>query len=41
MPTSRKVLCAVYALIAVVALIATWTQTINYIHSPADFFVNF
>lgn len=42
MPTSRKVLCAVYALIAVAALIATWSQTVAYIHSgPADFFANF
>ena len=42
MPTSRKVLCAVYAVIAVAALIATWSQTVAYIHSsPADFFVNF
>jgi 4-amino-4-deoxy-L-arabinose transferase-like glycosyltransferase len=42
MPTSRKVLCAVYALIAVAALIATWSQTVAYLHSgPADFFVNF
>jgi hypothetical protein len=42
MATSRKVLCAVYALIAVAALIATWSQTVAYLHgSPADFFVNF
>ena len=42
MPTSRKVLCAVYALIAVVALFATWSQTVAYIHgSTADFFINF
>jgi Terpene cyclase DEP1 len=41
-PTSGKVLCAVYALIAVAALIATWSQTVAYTHSGlADFFVNF
>jgi 4-amino-4-deoxy-L-arabinose transferase-like glycosyltransferase len=41
-PTSSKVLCVVYALIAVAALIATWSQTVAYTHSgPADFFVNF
>jgi hypothetical protein len=27
--------------IAVIALIATWSQTIAYLHSPADFLVNF
>ena len=41
MPTSRKVLCGFYALTAVVALVATWSQTVAYLHSPADFFVNF
>jgi Terpene cyclase DEP1 len=42
MPFSRKVLCAVYALIAVVALVATWSQTVAYTHSGlAAFFDNF
>src|ERR1700760_4657053 len=41
MPMSRKVLCAVYALIAVAALIATWSQTVAYLHTPSDFLVNF
>lgn len=40
-PTSRKVLCIVYGAIAVAALIATWSQTVTYVHSPTDFFVNF
>ncbi|OBF51978.1 hypothetical protein A5756_18625 [Mycobacterium sp. 852002-53434_SCH5985345] len=41
-PTSRKVLCAVYALIAVLALVATWSQTVAYTHSGlAAFFDNF
>jgi len=36
------VLCAAYALIAVVALFATWSQTVAYTHgSPADFVINF
>jgi hypothetical protein len=42
MPTFRKVLCVVYALIAVVALIATWSQTVVYTHNGlAAFFDNF
>ena len=40
-PTSRKILCVVYGAIAVAALIATWSQTVTYVHSPTDFFVNF
>ncbi|BCO39553.1 hypothetical protein MINTM001_06920 [Mycobacterium paraintracellulare] len=40
-PTSRKILCIVYGAIAVAALIATWSQTITYVHSPTEFFVNF
>ncbi|MGA8250579.1 MAG: DUF2834 domain-containing protein [Mycobacterium sp.] len=42
MPISRKVLCVVYALIAVVALVATWSQTVAYTHNGfAAFFDNF
>lgn len=41
MPTSRKVLCAVYALIALIALGATWSQTVAYTHSGAAFFFSF
>ena len=42
MPLARKVLCAVYALIAVLALVATWSQTVAYTHSGlVEFFGNF
>lgn len=41
MPLARKVLCAVYALIALLALVATWSQTIAYTHSGAAFFGTF
>lgn len=42
MPLARKALCAVYALIAVVALVVTWSQTVAYTHSGiAAFFDNF
>ena len=38
LPTSSKVLCAVYGLIAVVALAATWSQNAAYAHGgPARF----
>ena len=36
MPTSSKILCAVYAVIALAALVATWSQNLAYLHSPAD-----
>lgn len=32
MPTSRKVVCGVYALIAAVALILVWSRTFPYVH---------
>lgn len=41
MPTSRKVLCAAYAAIAVTALIATWRQNLAYQNGAADFFSSF
>jgi Terpene cyclase DEP1 len=41
MPTSRKVLCGVYGAIAVVALIATWSQTLAYSDKPAQSLLNF
>lgn len=41
LPTSRKVLCAVYALIALVALIATWSQNLAYQSAAADLFSSF
>ena len=40
-PTSRRVLCAVYGAIAVAALIGTWSQGGPYLHSATDFFINF
>lgn len=39
--TSRKVLCGVYALVAVIALILTWRNGGPYAHSPAGIFVDF
>ena len=41
MPTSRKVLCAVYGAIAVAALVATWSNGGPYVHSVTDVLVNF
>jgi hypothetical protein len=34
-PTSRKVLCVIYGVIAVGALIATWSQNLAYFDKPA------
>lgn len=36
MPTSSKVLCAAYAVIAVAALVATWSQNLAYSGHGAD-----
>jgi uncharacterized membrane protein (UPF0182 family) len=36
MPQSRVVLCTVYGLIALAALIATWSQNLAYFKSPAE-----
>lgn len=41
MATSRKVLCGVYAAIAAVALVATWTQNAAYFGSGAGFLTDF
>lgn len=41
MPVSRKILCAVYAAIALIALIATWSQNLAYQSAPADLFSSF
>ncbi len=42
MPTSRKLLCIVYAHVAVVALVLNWSQTVAYTHSGlAAFLDNF
>jgi hypothetical protein len=37
MTSNRRVLCGVYAVIAVVALVGTWSQNIAYLHHPAGF----
>jgi hypothetical protein len=41
MTTPSRVRCSLYAAIAVVALIATWTQNIAYLDSPATFLPDF
>jgi hypothetical protein len=41
MSTSRKLLCTTYALIALVALIATWSQNLAYFGEGAKFIVTF
>ena len=41
LPTSSKVLCAVYAVIAFAALIATWSQNVAYLDDPAGFLFSF
>ncbi|GAB3002158.1 DUF2834 domain-containing protein [Mycobacterium bourgelatii] len=41
LPTSRKILCAVYGAVAVAAFVATWSHVGPYLQSPADFFVTF
>jgi hypothetical protein len=41
LPTSRKVLCVGYGVIAVVALILTWAHVGPYSHSVTDVFVTF
>ena len=41
MTTSRRILCGVYATIAAVALIATWSQNVAYLHSSAGFLTSF
>jgi hypothetical protein len=35
LPTSSKVLCAAYGVIAIAALIATWSQNIAYFDTPS------
>ena len=40
-PTSRKVLCVVYGVIAVAALIGTWSQNLAYSDKPARFLLDF
>jgi hypothetical protein len=41
LPTSSKVLCAVYGTIALVALIATWSQNVAYFDDPGGFLLDF
>jgi hypothetical protein len=41
LPTSSKVLCLVYAVIAVAALIATWSQNIAYLDRGGQFLTAF
>ncbi|OBF92139.1 hypothetical protein A5791_14200 [Mycobacterium sp. 852002-51163_SCH5372311] len=41
MPMSRKVLCGVYAAIALAALVATWSQNLAYAGKPAGFLIDF
>jgi len=41
LPTSSKVLCAVYGVIALIALIATWSQNAAYFDNPTGFLLNF
>jgi hypothetical protein len=41
LPTSSKVLCAVYGVIAFAALIATWSQNAAYFDNPGGFLLDF
>jgi hypothetical protein len=41
LPTASKVLCAVYAVISLAALIATWSQNAAYFDNPGRFLVDF
>jgi hypothetical protein len=40
-PTSRRILCGVYGVIAVAALVATWSQNLAYFDKPARFLLDF
>ncbi len=41
LPTTSKALCAVYALIAIAALVATWSQNAAYFDNPGGFALEF
>jgi amino acid permease len=41
MTTNRRILCGVYATISAVALVATWSQNLAYLHSPGGFLTSF
>lgn len=37
MTTNRRILCGVYAVIAAIALFATWSQNLAYLHGSGNF----
>ena len=41
LPTSSKIVCAVYGAIAIAALIATWSQNAAYFDNPGGFLLDF
>ncbi len=41
LPTASKVLCAVYAVIAIAALVATWSQNAAYFGNASGFLLDF
>jgi hypothetical protein len=41
MTTTRKILCGIYAAIAAIALVGTWTQNAAYLGNSAGFLKNF
>jgi hypothetical protein len=41
LPTSSKVLCALYGVISIAALIATWSQNAAYFDNPGRFLLDF
>lgn len=41
LPASRRVLCVAYGVIAVAALVATWTQNAAYFDKPGRFLIAF
>ncbi|MDT7762691.1 MAG: hypothetical protein QOC63_2111 [Mycobacterium sp.] len=41
LPTSGKVLCAVYGVISIAALIGTWSQNAAYFDNPGRFLLDF
>lgn len=41
MTSNRRILSGVYATIAAVALVATWSQNLAYLHSPGGFLTSF
>jgi Terpene cyclase DEP1 len=41
LPTASKTLCAVYAVVSIAALVATWSQNAAYFDNPGRFLVDF